>query len=102
MSTPPLADLEVRAILAVLGVKSFCRQHGTSFDVDFCEPCRVHWTRQAAGHLRDLDEGGDTRDLAAVALGAIDPEDAHIPTTLAEAVAEVDALAAAIERGDIS
>lgn len=101
MSTQPLTDLQVRAMLAVLGVKSFCHQHGTSFTVDFCEPCRVHWTRMAAGHLRDLVEG-DARDLASVALGAIDPEDAHIPVTLAEAVDEVDALATAIERGDIS
>jgi hypothetical protein len=92
---------QLMAALKALGVKTVCVEHGPS-TISFCEPCRVHWTRMAAGHLRDLAEGGDARDLATVALGGIDPEDAHIPSTLAEAAAEVDALADAIRSGDIS
>jgi len=92
---------QIVAVLKTLGVGNVCGDHGISL-ISFCEPCRVHWTHQAAGHLRDLAEGGELRDMAVAAADGTVPDGTTIPTTLAEAADEVDAFATAIQSGDIS
>jgi hypothetical protein len=71
--------------------KFACPEHLIGPAADFCTPCRATWTSAAADWLRDLIDG-DARD-------ACGPK---VPTTLAEAADELDALAAAIKTGDVS
>jgi hypothetical protein len=71
--------------------KFACPEHVIGPAANFCTPCRATWTSAAAEWLRDLIDG-DARD-------ACGPK---VPTTLAEAADELDALAAAIKTGDVS
>ncbi|MEU5157345.1 hypothetical protein [Glycomyces sp. NPDC021274] len=72
-------------------VRPFCAVHNGRVH-DACLDCRVESIREAADHLRGLTAADGFRELVGDAM----------PTTLAEAVAELEAYAVAVAGGDFA
>lgn len=72
-------------------LRPFCTVHNGRIP-DACLDCRVQSIREAAAHLRDLIGPDGSRELVGNTM----------PTTLAEAVAELEAYATAVAGGDFA